>query len=309
MNTFEHVLTGLDGANPLAFFAALGTLRVLHEHAQDAHLRWELRGNWTPILRCSVSSIAELCSLLERDRELCTNDLALDLTYGEDGNERDLKAPLHVFAEYLEKLATSATPENRRSVDWGAAFGSEIIADGQGKAVKPTALHFTAGQQKFLQMVRDIHRGITAEDIHEALVGPWQSNRPLAVMNWDATVTRDYALRAKNPSGDKKLGNPGADWLAIRGLAAFPCFPVGTQLRTTGCWGGWKNGGFGWPLWTGFVSWNVACSIIGSDWSKTPGKELAARKIGALFSSAIKRSDQGGYGNFSPARDAREKGD
>jgi hypothetical protein len=49
MSTLE--LTGLDGANPLAFLAALGTLRLADLlHPGHARLRWTRRGKWTPRL-------------------------------------------------------------------------------------------------------------------------------------------------------------------------------------------------------------------------------------------------------------------
>jgi CRISPR-associated endonuclease/helicase Cas3 len=43
-------LTGLDGSNPLAFLAAVGTLRLADELFPGTALRWEVAGGWQPVL-------------------------------------------------------------------------------------------------------------------------------------------------------------------------------------------------------------------------------------------------------------------
>jgi CRISPR-associated endonuclease/helicase Cas3 len=48
-------LTGLDGSNPLAFLAALGTLRVVDQAVDgNARLHWVHKGQWTPVLHVSA---------------------------------------------------------------------------------------------------------------------------------------------------------------------------------------------------------------------------------------------------------------
>jgi len=120
-------------------------------------------------------------------------------------------------------------------------------------------------------------------------------------MGWDATTTRDYALRASNPSNDKKLGVPAADWLAVRGLASVPVVPVKRQIRTTGCIGRWKTGRFRWGLWTVPLDREVVRSTMRLELEEMGAAERAARGIGVVFSCGIKRNDQGGYGTFEPA--------
>ncbi len=51
MNELE--LTALDGANPLGFLAALGTLTVLSETDPHIKLGWHARARWTPFLASS----------------------------------------------------------------------------------------------------------------------------------------------------------------------------------------------------------------------------------------------------------------
>lgn len=293
----DIVLKGLDGANPLAFLAALGTFESACAGLSDARLSWRYSGAWRPLLTSRVSDLNSLIERVEADRQSCVSEPALALEYG---GKRDLKPPPGVFGHYLGRLVLDASPGNRRSVDWAAAFATDVATDNNGNT-KPTALHFSAGQQQFLQMVTELVENVTRDDLREAIEGPWTYTRDLPVMGWDATSSRDYALRASNPSTDKKLGCPGADWLAVRGLAFFPVVTVGSRVATTGCVGGWKDGRFRWPVWTVPLSAAVIRSVLRIDAEHMTRQERHARGIGEVFSSGIKRSDQGGYGSFTPA--------
>jgi len=293
----DVTLTGLEGTNPLSLLAALGVLAASATGRPESRLCWRYEGGWWPILTSKYSAIDDLLEQLDEDRRSCSDDPALSLEY--DG-KRDLKPSPARFRDLLLDLSRNATAETRRSIDWASAFATDVAVDNNGNT-KPTALHFTAGQQQFLQMAVELRDKVTKEDLREALIGPWQYRRPLPVMGWDATSSRDYALRATDPSTDKKRGVPGADWLAIRGLTFFPTMPQGNRVLTTACVGGWKDGRFIWPLWTVPLSASVIRSLLcGNVWSLT-NEERAARGIGAVFSSGIKRSDQGGYGSFEPA--------
>jgi len=291
----ELVMRGFDGSNPLGLFAALGTFAAIHP--RPATLRWQWEGVWRPVLDCDVADMATLVAALNEDCRACSADPALTLEYS---GKRDLKPPPDVFRDYLESLVDKSGPDARRSVDWAASFASGIATDNNGNT-KPTALHFTAGNQQFLQMVSEIAEGLTAADFREAVEGPWTYSRPLPVMGWDATASRDYALRARNPSTDKKLGVPGADWLAVRGLSFFPALPVGSRIVTTGCVGGWKSGKFRWPLWTVALGRDVIRSLLAQDVDELTPLHRISLGLGAVCSSGIKRSDQGGYGSFEPA--------
>src|SRR5690606_5277238 len=139
-------------------------------------------------------SLDDLVQWIDEDRQACTSEAALDLEY--DG-KRDLKPEPSEYRKYLERLVAACGPRERRGVDWACSFASDVIKGNNGNT-KPTALHFTAGKQQFLKMVLELAEGVTPDDVREALVGPWQYARPLPVMGWDATASRDYALRASN---------------------------------------------------------------------------------------------------------------
>ncbi len=292
------MLPGLDGSNPLGFLSALGVLRVVTEHNGRGRLSWSDRGIWNPILSDYEGSLEALAHLLREDQRELGDDPALALEY--DG-ERDLKPPPKIGREYLANLAARASANHRRSVDWAAAFLTDIAEDNTGKT-KPTALHFTAGQQKFLVMARELQQFVEEGDYLEALSGPWTYSRPLPVLGWDATSSRDYALRAGNPSLEKKLGVPGADWLALRGLAFLATVPRGAEIMTPCCSGKWKSGLFQWPLWEVSLTQKVVESTLRMNVAGMSSKERQARGIPVVFECSIRRSDQGGYGSFSPSR-------
>lgn len=293
----EVALMGLDGANPLGFLAALGIMEAVCDGALEARLSWRYVGAWRPVLASPHPDLDSLLRRLDMDREACIADPALALHY--DG-KADLKPKPERFREFLLQLRELVSATNRRSVDWASAFATDVAVDNNGNT-KPTALHFTAGQQQFLQMVNELASRVTTDDLREALEGPWKYERPLPVMGWDSTSSRDYALRASDPSTDKKRGIPGADWLAVRGLAALPTVPRGNRILTTGCSGGWKDGQFRWSLWTVPLTGQTIRSVLSCNTERMSRREREARGVGAVFTSGIRRSDQGGYGSFEPA--------
>lgn len=297
----QHTLTGLDGSNPLGFLAALGVLRVLHARGHEPRLAWSLRGTWTPLLDVAIDREA-LVNSLDEDRARWAGELALQLSYdkgGGDGAIRDLKPRPEDLRRWLARLLKEGSAE---SLALSAVFFAETAVDNNGN-IKPTALHFTAGQQQFLAMANDLQARVEPDDLVEAMWGPWTYQRELPVLGWDNSASRDYALRASDPSKEKKAGVPGADWLALRGLAFLPVMPRGARVLTPGASGGWKTGAWTWPLWTVALQADTVGSLMTlPDLSGLSSSARAARGIGAVFTSGIRRTDQGGYGSFKPSK-------
>lgn len=304
----ELVLTGLDGKNPIAFLAALGVLNAVTDKAgaegPAPKLAWRQQGTFLPVLVGGPERDALLEALWEDVQSFRVEPAIQWLRYRKEGGAEahDLKPPPKEFVAYLRGLVERGAGAGRRSLDFAAAFATDVAVDNNGNT-KPTALHFTAGQQEFLSMVTGLIEGVTTLDLEEAVFGPWRYERPLPVLQWDNAASRDYALRASDPSKDKKLGVPGADWLAFRGLPFLRVAPVGDAIQTTGCKGEWKNGRFRWPIWTVPLSRPVIGSLLGSaEVGDAAPRVLRARGVSMVFESSIRRSDQGGYGSFTPAR-------
>lgn len=316
------VTPGLDGSNPLGFLAALGLLRALDlQHRtpglEQPRLSWTLDGHWQAVFH-GVGSVEQVVGAVMEDKREWTDDPALLLAYNDAGDlvdpkaaarcTRDLKpspAAMRAFVLGAAERANSVAPNTagriRRSLDLAAAYGSEVIQDNNGNT-KPTAFHFTAGQQRFLDAIARLHEGVSEEDLREALLGPWSGNSTLPSMSWDATVSRNYALRSSDPSKEKRGSNPGADWLAFIGLSFTASFPNGRRLATTGVVGGWKDSVFTWPLWTAPLSACLIRAVLAMrDLRSMPADVRRARGIGSVMAASIVRSDQGGYGSFTPS--------
>jgi len=299
-------LTGLDGSNPLAYLAALGVLVALDDSAsKDARprLSWHLEGAWQPTIHAEVADLGEIVRRLDEDRQEQRDQPALHFTYDKKGKPcRDVKPSPKELNQCLKEWAPKARPDRRLTVDWFTAFVSEGAVDNNG-AAKPTALHFTAGQQTFLGMALHLVKGVRPDHLREALEGPWTYDSKLPVLGWDNTETRDYALRASNPADEKKQGNPGADWLALRGLRLLPTVAVAQRQRTPGVEGRWKHGRWAWPLWTASLTREVVESLLMTgDLRDLSSEQRERRGIAQVFEVRILRSDQGGYGSVTPAR-------
>jgi hypothetical protein len=215
---------------------------------------------------------------------------ALGLQYVRKSLERDLKPPPPVATEYLQRMRA----RGGLSEALACALLSDVATDHSGHA-KPTALHFTAGQQRFLGMALDLLEGLTHVHVRAALFGPWQRQSNLPRFEWDATLDRRYAYSASDPSKDKKTSVPGANALALLGLSLLPSVPQGTKLQTTGTTGRWKSGTFSWGLWTQPLGLDTVRSLLQLPPRRRPG-------VAQIFACAIHRSDQGGYGSFAPSR-------
>ncbi|MGH4016414.1 MAG: type I-G CRISPR-associated protein, Cas3-extension family [Pseudonocardiaceae bacterium] len=313
MTTDEVELPALDGTNPLGFLAALGVLDVLHRAGREPVLRWTADLVPIPAVR-GVTDENDLVELIDADRARWQESVVLR---GPSGTQLDdVKPPPTVHRSWAAEVA-GTLDDTRADADLFCALLAEGAVDGKGNG-KPTHLHFTAGQQKFLVMVRELASHVDAERIREAIAGPWREDSPLPSLSWSSQGERSYALRAVNPSSEKRRGVPGADWLAFLGLAFFPTCALtrngGEQvsLKTTGCDRAWKRTALRWPLWTVSLERDTIWSLVGDtavvgqdgavgqDGRLSPA-ELHARGIRQVMQAPIRRSEQGGYGSFGGA--------
>lgn len=304
-----HNLPGLKAMNPLGFMAALGLLRILDDKKPDGSdtARLGFTAGCEPHAVVDTSlEFEEVIDCLLNDAKSQEGCPALRLAYTKTGEEvdptspnavRDLKPTPSHARSYLKRVATVS----RRASDLAAGFFSELVQQGtNADRSKPTALHFTAGQQTFLSMVEELRTGMTREDVEEALCGPWQGESLLPSLAWDAAGARTYALRAKNPSTEKRGSVAAANWLAVHSLAFFPVVVKQNRLLTTCVTGGWKDSVFRWPVWTDPVSPAATAALLRCDFAGMTNRERNAAGVAAVFQAEITRSDQGGYGSFTP---------
>ena len=287
------LLEGLEGTNPLGFFAALGIQVAFASESEQPRLWWS--DDVTP--RAVVDVDFSIDMIVDQALEVFVQwkDSPVMLPKMEKGDE--LKLSSADLRTYLGQA---------RNSDSVGILATALVAEGsldnQGVS-KPTDLYFTAGQQKFLKMARDILERASREDLLTGLEGPWKYESKLPSLMWDITDDRDYALSAKDPSTDKKLTNPGPEALAVLGLSLHPVFAGRDRTLTQGCSGSWKAGYYSWPVWSKPASLNAVRSLLAHACEPT----LASRYrwfrswgVEKVFRSPIRRSNQGGYGTFGP---------
>ena len=300
-------IAALEGSNPMGFLAALGCLEVTQRTGLDTALKWEPSLVGTPVLT-GVDSFDGLLDMVLSDRDRVLGATAL--RWPEKTNPiDDVKfASAEETRRYLQ--ACRAADDAVLSESIAAGLVPEVSVDGSGKA-KPTDLHFTAGNQKLLEMVRTLGEALDEHHLREALEGPWSYSVALPSFMWDASDDRVYALSATNPATGKKPTIPGADWLAFRALALLPVVGrlhrKGGRTLTPGAGGRWKTGHWTWPLWLEpLVAFEVR--VLMGQMPTERDSAVRARRwsppLGTfrVLRSSIVRSDQGGYGTVRPPR-------
>lgn len=295
----DLALPGLTGTNPLGFLAALGVLDILNSEDPNVTIRWTDELIPRALLASKLDHEA-LLDVIEADQQRWVRSSVL--SFPRDGKPLpDVKPGAEDLRRWYEDVRDTDPCVDGAML---CALVAEGAFDGGGKAAKPTHLHFTAGQQRFLQMVRELASKVDRDRIDEAVRGPWRYDSEFPSLSWDARGERVYAVRATNPSNDKRLGVPGADWLAFRGLVFYPVMRTDRGgLRTTACDPGWKSSAFRWPLWSVPCSRQVAASLVADSTlvgrsAKRRPMDLFYRGVFQVLEAPIKRTDQGGYGSF-----------
>ena len=298
-------LAGIEGTNPLGFLAALGAQVAFAGEEEQPRLWWS--DDVTPRAVVDEEFTAErivdqALRVVARWEECpAVNPKRPDGSAMTKGDE--LKLGASDIREYLRSRSADQVDPDGTSGRLMSALVAEGSLDKQGVA-KPSDLYFTAGQQKFLDTTRKILRGTTREDMLNGLVGPWSYESELPSLGWDVVDDRMYALRANNPSPEKKLTNPGPEALAVLGLSLHPVFAGRERTLTQGCSGTWKTGHYSWPLWRRPASLHAVRSLLAHAYDHPTATDrrlwFRAWGIDRILRSPIRRSGQGGYGTFGP---------
>lgn len=306
MPDHELKLAALQARNPLGFLAAIGTLEVAARFFPETRLSWA--GTLNPRAVLTGPSLEDLHSAVTQDQEDVAAGPILNWPRGAPAD--DLKVSEPELSSWAKKIQDDVVGHPDR--DWVADLWCGLVSEygfDNKRISKPTHLHFTAGQQRFLAMVRLLAQTVP-ERFDEAWFGPWRMDSTAPVLGFDNREDRSFALRALNPAGDKKLGVPGADWLAFRGLAMYPTAACAGKLRTCACAPAWKESEFRWPVWRQPLSRDSVRSLLGdprlvdltNGVAKDRGVQLAQRSVGRVYAAPIRRTDQGGYGSLGPER-------
>lgn len=294
------ILKGLNGANPLGFLAAMGLLRLLRRESHVARIGFLPDGSFHPFVE---GFDGDLAALVCRDAALAEGKQVWWLEYKKTGKDdvivADLKPPPPVFKDFLAACVAHWCSGDGEPVAFAAAFGTSVIVDKtKNKNIKPTAFHFTAAQQEFLDIVEKIRAVVTAEWTSRSLF-EGHACRPGSNLRWDPAAERNWALMANNPNDDGTSVDAPLEWLAFRGLPLFPSFPCGARIITTAVIGRGDDMEMTWPLWSIPISLETVRSVLQIAWTGAL-RDRAMRGVFAVCTSAIRRTSQG-FGNFGPA--------
>lgn len=301
----EFILKGLDGGNPLAYLAALGTLRMtaLALPNRAVQMRWLNEGGWRPSL--SVEGV------IEPDEWLAELNLALVGDQGQPafGISNDLNIPCSEFRRFATKAKDQASPKERSYADFIAAFGSEVVeTQVNGKKtgiIADTAFRTMsgAGHQHFLGFMAELQKQTNESHLRSALLDNWKYVDPGPSLRWDPADDRRYAQRWDEPSGDPLKTVRGANRLAIEAIPLFPTVARGRRLETTGFSQRRGTGAvWTWPIWTSCVPLDVVRSLLSLSELQRPApnrKQLIRLGIEEVY--RCQRITQGKYRNFSQA--------
>jgi len=301
--TYEVTLTGPDGANPLGFLCALGTVRTLTNAWPEAEVKlsWrQLGAHWRPVLRASRPDLI--------DKDALVNALYAELKKM-DGHpawhwDDTHNIPMAEYRAFVLKTVVDLTTADRRHADWASALACDALADDKG-FVDDTAFRTMSGQghQHFLKQMRLLQQALQRAHMAEALFG-WRYQDEKLNLRYDPAEDRRHALRWKSPDKDPIKTVWGANRLAVEGLVLHPAFPVNNKLETTGFSGHLKDDTFWtWPVWSGFLGVDVIRSVLAlSDLqSETPNHARLAA-IGIRDAYRSQRILAGKFRAFTPAQ-------
>lgn len=303
MNTHHEIpLTGINGASPLGFLAALGAFRATQEMNAGSTVRLSWRpsgGSWQPVLHTSAFAAADdWIEALHPYLSAQADHPALTVA-------NNPKMPRDVFRAYAEKALQSwFDGSNPVWASFAAAFASDGVVD-EKQLTEDTAFRTMsgAGHQHFLLFMNELTRATSLAQIKESLLGPWSYRDTQFSMRWDPEDDRRYSLRWQNPSTDPARNVRGANRLAIEALPLFPTMPNGMHLATTGFTGRRSSDTFWtWPVWTVPISIDTCRSMLAhSELAQLKPKlsNLTPLGIAAIFRS--QRITTGKFRNFTPA--------
>ena len=298
----EFLLKGLDGANPLGFLAALGTLRTATAawSTRSVKMRWAQRsGGWRPELEISEVEPDEGAFLERMNAELKKMEGHAALTFASD-----LTLSADAFRRELIAAQGSSTPADHVRAEFLTAFGSDVVSNEDG-IISDTAFRTVsgAGNQHFLGFMQKLVRETDTGNLRDALFTTWRYRDVGMSMRWDPADDRRYALRWNEPSGDPVMTVRGANRLAIEALPLFTTMPVGRRLETTGFTQKRGRGAlWSWPIWEVQACLDVVRSLLSMEelQDEVPDRnQLARRGVREVF--RCQRITQGKYRNFTPA--------
>jgi CRISPR-associated endonuclease/helicase Cas3 len=252
------LLKGLDGSNPLAFLAAIGTLRTLTLALPDETVKmsWEQDdGAWRPQICCSLADDDAIIEKL--DKALIRHRSSHPMQF------IDYKSSNQEAVTFYQSVRAGGPIEPEQDA-WIASLTNDIHPD----ATSPLQL---TRSDYFVGNLDQVMASTTSDHLRKTLMLPWRYDDALSgqSLHLDPTEDRRHAYQWNQPSGDpnrNKSGNVlGANRLAIEALPLFLGLPSTNPARLfmTG-WTGVRadDSTWTWPIWETQNTLAVVKSIL-----------------------------------------------
>lgn len=271
-------LAGLDGANPLAFLAAVGTLvasdSLSRSETKPVWLAGRLALSWgtetsayTPVLHLPAtppapSAFADFLaeSLARSPVDHPAKWVFEMLAELQADKKREL---VQIIRERFRMLCLgNRSLSNRPYLDWMTALDCEPVPDSASQLQ-------TVRRDYLLGNLRTIMERTTSEHLHRSLFMPWDYADALdnQSLHWEPGEDRRHAYQWNMPSGDPtrkwRGGMLGANRLALEAWPLFPSFSDGNRVATRGFCGNRASDTYWtWPLWHQPLTRDAAASIL-----------------------------------------------
>lgn len=284
------ILNGLDGSNPLAFLAAIGTLRILTLVSETADspdwLGTEVTMNWVPN-GVAWRPVLHTSALRSPTPEAMLQTLSSSLSQDFANHPLALFGSREGLREWMVAQVTAASVVNReRGVNWLSALCSDLAPDA-------TSQLQTVRRDYFLGNLKNIIVNTTPSHLKRTLFSSWDYGDPLnnQSLHIDPTEDRRHALQWHQPSGDptrnRRGGMLGANRLAIEAFPLFQSLASGEKLSTKGFVGQTVyNTRWTWPIWScpiGIDGVNLLLGLTDIQAEYPDLQLLRARGIASVF--------------------------
>lgn len=321
---YELELAGIDGANPLAFLAAMGAFAVLNDEGfRNVRMGWRQSAVWVPVLKgisgLKSFSVSEIIAarLKEEKRP------ELDLGIAPNPAERVIDCDRERFLKVYKDELASSSYRHRYSSDIIASVISDGCLDldfkdqpkknknNQDKLdVSPFCFITGSGHQYYLGTLHGLIDKISPERIHSVLFDFWTHADEGLSFRWDPIEDRRYALMEMDPTDSKNKARTEwmANLLAHRSFSLFSSAPRRRKLQTAGWMKPFKGDPcFSWPIWSDYLDMDTVRSLLSYPELvrlKPDASMLFARDIVTVFRARRIRVGSGANFkvNFSPAR-------
>jgi CRISPR-associated endonuclease/helicase Cas3 len=268
LKMYELSLPGLDGSNPLAFLAALGTLSICRRisesekppeaFAHGVRMSWNRQAR--PVLHLAQPMTSDelvdaILRSLEHFPESHSCAWAFEL----------LKADKETIVVTIRNRWIDADKQDSIAMSWVTAFVCESSPEAASQLQ-------TVRKDYLIGNIVSVLSRTTNKHLERTLFQTWDYADALAnqSLHWEPTEDRRHAYQWHVPSGDptrnKQGGMLGANRLAFEAWPLFPSFPTKEtdRVATRGFRGNRANNTFlTWPLWQQPLSYDAIASLLG----------------------------------------------